>query len=96
MYHLQTNLSLIQNWSNEVFVVYFCVVDPDVRFTAVSSFIFLRFFAPAILSPNLFHLRPHHPVSLIFSKQAHTPRMERAFVNKLQAHILMKDIISSC
>uniref|UniRef100_A0A8C1A5Y5 RAS p21 protein activator 3 n=1 Tax=Cyprinus carpio carpio TaxID=630221 RepID=A0A8C1A5Y5_CYPCA len=36
-------------------------VDPDVRYTAVSSFIFLRFFAPAILSPNLFHLRPHHP-----------------------------------
>uniref|UniRef100_A0A3Q1CYK3 RAS p21 protein activator 3 n=1 Tax=Amphiprion ocellaris TaxID=80972 RepID=A0A3Q1CYK3_AMPOC len=41
-------------------------VDQDVRYTAVSSFIFLRFFAPAILSPNLFHLRPHHPVSLIF------------------------------
>uniref|UniRef100_A0A8C2X986 RAS p21 protein activator 3 n=1 Tax=Cyclopterus lumpus TaxID=8103 RepID=A0A8C2X986_CYCLU len=40
-------------------------VDQDVRYTAVSSFIFLRFFAPAILSPNLFHLRPHHPVSLI-------------------------------
>lgn len=36
-------------------------VDADVRYTAVSSFIFLRFFAPAILSPNLFHLRPHHP-----------------------------------
>ncbi|XP_051759275.1 ras GTPase-activating protein 3 isoform X1 [Ctenopharyngodon idella] len=36
-------------------------VDPDVRYTAVSSFIFLRFFAPAILSPSLFHLRPHHP-----------------------------------
>ncbi|XP_066562444.1 ras GTPase-activating protein 3 isoform X2 [Amia ocellicauda] len=36
-------------------------VDLDVRYTAVSSFIFLRFFAPAILSPNLFHLRPHHP-----------------------------------
>uniref|UniRef100_A0A4W4FRZ3 RAS p21 protein activator 3 n=1 Tax=Electrophorus electricus TaxID=8005 RepID=A0A4W4FRZ3_ELEEL len=30
-------------------------------YTAVSSFIFLRFFAPAILSPNLFQLRPHHP-----------------------------------
>uniref|UniRef100_A0AAX7TLL0 RAS p21 protein activator 3 n=1 Tax=Astatotilapia calliptera TaxID=8154 RepID=A0AAX7TLL0_ASTCA len=40
-------------------------VDQDVRYTAVSSFIFLRFFAPAILSPNLFHLRPHHPVSLM-------------------------------
>uniref|UniRef100_A0A8C3M220 RAS p21 protein activator 3 n=1 Tax=Chrysolophus pictus TaxID=9089 RepID=A0A8C3M220_CHRPC len=37
--------------------------DPDVRYTAVSSFIFLRFFAPAILSPNLFQLTPHHPVS---------------------------------
>ncbi|XP_077152678.1 ras GTPase-activating protein 3 isoform X2 [Ranitomeya variabilis] len=35
--------------------------DPDVRYTAVSSFIFLRFFAPAILSPNLFQLSPHHP-----------------------------------
>uniref|UniRef100_UPI00358FE584 ras GTPase-activating protein 3-like isoform X2 n=1 Tax=Myxine glutinosa TaxID=7769 RepID=UPI00358FE584 len=35
--------------------------DPDVKYTAVSSFIFLRFFAPAILSPNLFHLRDHCP-----------------------------------
>ncbi|KAG9492542.1 hypothetical protein GDO78_000828 [Eleutherodactylus coqui] len=35
--------------------------DPDVRYTAVSSFIFLRFFAPAILSPNLFQLSLHHP-----------------------------------
>uniref|UniRef100_A0A2K5CVF0 RAS p21 protein activator 3 n=1 Tax=Aotus nancymaae TaxID=37293 RepID=A0A2K5CVF0_AOTNA len=34
--------------------------DPDVRYTAVSGFIFLRFFAPAILSPNLFQLTPHH------------------------------------
>ncbi|EPY86951.1 ras GTPase-activating protein 3 isoform 1 [Camelus ferus] len=34
--------------------------DLDVRYTAVSSFIFLRFFAPAILSPNLFQLTPHH------------------------------------
>ena len=29
----------------------------------MSSFIFLRFFAPAILSPNLFQLTPHHTVS---------------------------------
>lgn len=42
---------------------FFNTVDQDVRYTAVSSFIFLRFFAPAILSPNLFHLLPHHPVS---------------------------------
>lgn len=47
----------------------FNTVDQDVRYTAVSSFIFLRFFAPAILSPNLFHLRPHHPVSPAFSEE---------------------------
>lgn len=46
--------------------VFLKTVDQDVRYTAVSSFIFLRFFAPAILSPNLFHLRPHHPVSPTF------------------------------
>ncbi|NXY41594.1 RASA3 protein, partial [Ceuthmochares aereus] len=39
----------------------FLIGDLDVRYTAVSSFIFLRFFAPAILSPNLFQLTPHHP-----------------------------------
>lgn len=45
-------------------------MDQDVRYTAVSSFIFLRFFAPAILSPNLFHLRPHHPVSHCYQAAA--------------------------
>lgn len=59
---------------NPVFCFFFLsafLVDQDVRYTAVSSFIFLRFFAPAILSPNLFHLRPHHPVSLIFKTNKH-------------------------
>lgn len=51
---------------NRCLFVFCSLVDQDVRYTAVSSFIFLRFFAPAILSPNLFHLRPHHPVSLTF------------------------------
>ncbi|XP_071798540.1 ras GTPase-activating protein 3-like [Asterias amurensis] len=31
--------------------------DCDVKYSAVSGFVFLRFFAPAILSPTLFHLR---------------------------------------
>uniref|UniRef100_A0A8C5F6J4 RAS p21 protein activator 3 n=1 Tax=Gadus morhua TaxID=8049 RepID=A0A8C5F6J4_GADMO len=48
--------------------------DLTVRYTAVSSFIFLRFFAPAILSPNLFQLRPHHPVS---NTHTHTHRHAR-------------------
>uniref|UniRef100_A0A803TUA0 RAS p21 protein activator 3 n=1 Tax=Anolis carolinensis TaxID=28377 RepID=A0A803TUA0_ANOCA len=47
--------------------------DPDVRYTAVSSFIFLRFFAPAILSPNLFHLTPSSPQTLtLISKTIQT------------------------
>lgn len=31
------------------------------RYTAVSGFIFLRFFCPAILAPKLFNLAPDHP-----------------------------------
>ncbi|MEE6500756.1 hypothetical protein FKM82_003918 [Ascaphus truei] len=35
--------------------------DPHVQYSAVSSFVFLRFFALAVVSPHSFHLRPHHP-----------------------------------
>ncbi|KAJ8280537.1 hypothetical protein GJAV_G00056010 [Gymnothorax javanicus] len=35
--------------------------DPHVQYSAVSSFVFLRFFAVAVLSPHSFQLRPHHP-----------------------------------
>ncbi|XP_067851176.1 ras GTPase-activating protein 2 [Heptranchias perlo] len=35
--------------------------DPHVKYSAVSSFVFLRFFAVAVVSPPSFHLRPHHP-----------------------------------
>ncbi|XP_059850332.1 ras GTPase-activating protein 2 isoform X2 [Hypanus sabinus] len=35
--------------------------DLHVKYSAVSSFVFLRFFAVAIVSPHSFHLRPHHP-----------------------------------
>ena len=34
-----------------------------VRYTAVSAFVFLRLFAPAILNPKLFGLRPEYAVS---------------------------------
>ncbi|ELV13674.1 Ras GTPase-activating protein 2 [Tupaia chinensis] len=36
--------------------------DPHVQYSAVSSFVFLRFFAVAVVSPHTFHLRPHHPM----------------------------------
>ncbi|XP_056622421.1 ras GTPase-activating protein 2 isoform X1 [Triplophysa dalaica] len=35
--------------------------DPHVQYSAVSSFIFLRFFAVTVLSPHTFQLRSHHP-----------------------------------
>ncbi|XP_044145767.1 ras GTPase-activating protein 2 isoform X1 [Bufo gargarizans] len=35
--------------------------DRHVQYSAVSSFVFLRFFAVAVVSPHIFHLRFHHP-----------------------------------
>uniref|UniRef100_A0A8C1Z373 RAS protein activator like 1b (GAP1 like) n=1 Tax=Cyprinus carpio TaxID=7962 RepID=A0A8C1Z373_CYPCA len=34
--------------------------NEDVKYLAISGFFFLRLFAPAILTPKLFHLRDHH------------------------------------
>ncbi|MGH0133661.1 UNVERIFIED_CONTAM: hypothetical protein FKN15_073428 [Acipenser sinensis] len=34
--------------------------NEDVKYLAISGFLFLRFFAPAILTPKLFNLRDHH------------------------------------
>lgn len=36
-------------------------IHDEVGYTAISGFIFLRFFAPAILNPKLFGLRPENP-----------------------------------
>lgn len=44
---------------------FFSADDPHVQYSAVSSFVFLRFFAVAVVSPHTFHLRPHHPVSFV-------------------------------
>lgn len=37
-----------------------CVSLQDVKYLAISGFLFLRFFAPAILTPKLFDLRDQH------------------------------------
>lgn len=47
---------------------FFPADDPHVQYSAVSSFVFLRFFAVAVVSPHTFHLRPHHPVSVVLLK----------------------------
>uniref|UniRef100_A0A8D2JH20 RAS protein activator like 1 n=1 Tax=Varanus komodoensis TaxID=61221 RepID=A0A8D2JH20_VARKO len=36
------------------------VENQDIRYIAISGFLFLRFFAPAILTPKLFHLHDQH------------------------------------
>uniref|UniRef100_G1QGZ7 RAS protein activator like 1 n=1 Tax=Nomascus leucogenys TaxID=61853 RepID=G1QGZ7_NOMLE len=38
----------------------FCSSQQDVKYLAISGFLFLRFFAPAILTPKLFDLRDQH------------------------------------
>ncbi|XP_063673788.1 rasGAP-activating-like protein 1 isoform X2 [Bolinopsis microptera] len=35
--------------------------NPDLQYMAVSSFVFLRFFVPAIMNPKLFYLNSNHP-----------------------------------
>lgn len=40
--------------------LYFSAPSQNVPFIAVTSFLCLRFFSPAILSPKLFHLRERH------------------------------------
>lgn len=37
-----------------------CSSPQDVKYLAISGFLFLRFFAPAILTPKLFDLRDQH------------------------------------
>jgi len=50
---------VFENIKNEVINKW---ADNDVeKFTAVSGFIFLRFFCPAILDPNLFGIMDEHP-----------------------------------
>lgn len=51
--------SIISCWH----VLCLTTADPHVQYSAVSSFVFLRFFAVAVLSPHSFQLRSHHPVS---------------------------------
>ena len=36
-------------------------ISQNVPYLAVSGFLFLRFFVPAVLSPKLFALREEHP-----------------------------------
>ena len=53
-------------WLSELCKSQYCFSvsdDNDVCYTSVSGFVFLRFFAPAILNPKLFQMRNEHAVS---------------------------------
>ena len=56
-------------WLSELCKSQYCFSvsdDNDVCYTSVSGFVFLRFFAPAILNPKLFQMRNEHAVSNIW------------------------------
>jgi Ras GTPase-activating protein 3 len=48
----------------ELAVKNFPLHKEEIGYISISGFIFLRFFAPAILNPKLFGLRPENPVRL--------------------------------
>lgn len=55
----------------------------DVKYLAMSGFLFLRFFAPAILTPKLFDLRDQHA-----DPQTSRSLLLLAKVLKVESHIL--------
>ncbi|XP_041483559.1 ras GTPase-activating protein 3-like, partial [Lytechinus variegatus] len=57
--------------------------DPDAKYSAVSGFVFLRFFAPAILSPRLFHLKKENPDELV----SRTLKMVSKAIQTLGNHV---------
>ena len=50
------------------FLCYLTTDNKEVRYQVVSGFVFLRFFAPAILGPRLFQLRTDMPVSALAAR----------------------------
>ena len=68
--HMMDDLHLTHHALLElVHCLILCLDKQDVVcYTAVSGFVFLRFFAPAILNPKLFNLRHENPVSIIITR----------------------------
>lgn len=60
-----------------------CSSWQDVKYLAISGFLFLRFFAPAILTPKLFDLRDQHA-----DPQTSRSLLLLAKVPKVESHIL--------
>jgi len=51
----------------KVWICFFFPDNKEVRYSVISGFIFLRFFAPAILGPKLFDLTTEQIVSIYHS-----------------------------
>ncbi|XP_033096106.1 ras GTPase-activating protein 3-like isoform X2 [Anneissia japonica] len=66
--------------------------NPDVKYSAVSGFVFLRFFAPAILSPRLFKLRKDNPDTLV----ARTLTLISKAIQTLGNHVKKEVVSPTC
>lgn len=67
--------------------------DPTVRYTGVSSFLFLRLIVPAILGPKLFDLVPDHPPPKVAANLTSLGRIVQRIANMSPMDISAKDVL---
>lgn len=67
--------------------------DPTVRYTGVSSFLFLRLIVPAILGPKLFDLAPDHPPPKVSANLTSLGRIVQRIANMSPMDIAAKDVL---
>lgn len=67
--------------------------DTNVRYTGVSSFLFLRLIVPAILGPKLFDLVPDHPPPKVAANLTSLGRIVQRIANMSPMDIAAKDVL---
>lgn len=67
--------------------------DPNVRYTGVSSFLFLRLIVPAILGPKLFELAPDHPSPKVAANLTSMGRIIQRIANMSPMDFGAKDFL---
>lgn len=67
--------------------------DTNVRYTGVSSFLFLRLIVPAILGPKLFDIVPDHPPPKVAANLTALGRIVQRIANMSPMDISAKDVL---